>query len=81
VAEPPPDKVFTAPSGFHELPESVETWKVTVPVGVAPAPETVTLAVTEVPITTGLGGVKVGAGTVGLAWLTVMDRAKPEELR
>lgn len=60
--------VFTAPNELHVLPLSVDTWKVTVPVGVKPVtPEIVTDAVTEVPKLIGLIGFKVGAGTVGVS--------------
>jgi hypothetical protein len=42
-----------------------------VPVGVPAEPVTVIEAVTETPKVIGLGGLSVGAGTVGVAALTV----------
>ena len=70
VAEPL-FNVFIAPRVFQVVPLSVETWKVTVPVGVPAEPETVTEAVTEVPRVIGLQGFKVGVETVGLTVNTV----------
>ena len=65
-------KVFVVPSVLHEVPLLVETWKVTVPVGVTPeTPEIVTAAVTDPPRIIGLVGFRVGTGTVGLALFTV----------
>ena len=69
VAEPP-ERVLTAPRVFHVVPLSVEYWNVTVPVDVPAEPVMVTEAVTEPPRVMGLGRVRVGAGTVGVAsWI------------
>ena len=65
------------PMVVHE-PVPILTWKVAVPVGVAPPekPEIVTETVTALLTTTGFG-LTDGAGTVGLALLTVRDAGFP----
>ena len=71
VAAPDPDKVFVVPKFVKVCPPSVETWKLTFPVGVPYDPETITEAVT-VPKATGLVGVSVGVLRVGRVF-TVKD--------
>ena len=65
------------PIVVHE-PVPILTWKVAVPVGVAPPeePEIVTETVTVLLTTTGFGSTN-GAGIVGLALFTVRDAGLP----
>jgi hypothetical protein len=62
-AEPVPSKDMAEPM-VVQLPLPICTWKVAVPVGVAPSPETVVDNDTEVPTVVDPEGLKVGAGTV-----------------
>ena len=54
-----------------QLPLPILTWKVAVPVGVAPSPETVVDNDTEVPTVVELEGFKDGAETVAEPAITV----------
>ena len=47
----PPERVLLLPKLFHVAPLSVDTWKLTVPVGTGklPMPVTVTVSVTDSP--------------------------------